>query len=70
MAHEISLAITRQGKSCCNERASEYSTGQLQGVSDAQQYIGLCMNNSVIGPSKMQLEQGICFPAPDFPMGA
>ena len=43
---------------------------QLQeGVSDALQYIGLCMNNSVTDPSEMQLEQGLYFLAPDFPLG-
>ena len=70
MVHEILYALNRQGKSCCNGRISEYRTGQLQeGVSDALQYIGLCMNNSVTDPSEMQLEQGLYYLAPDFPLG-
>ena len=40
-----------------------------EGVSDALQYIGLCMNNSVTDPSEMQLEQGLYYLAPDFPLG-
>ena len=45
-------------------------SGQLQeGVSDALQYIGLCMNNSVTYPSEMQLEQGRYILVLDFPIG-
>ena len=71
MVREILYALNRQGKSCCN--GGYRNTGlcrQLQeGVSDALQYIGLGMNNSVTDPSEMQLEQGLYYLAPDFPLG-